>query len=70
MSIFKSMDFHVSPAYGRDYRSKAQAIADWFAGKDFILSATGQYISKRDTENMANEIWIRYDKMRKLVRVE
>ena len=23
------------PAYGRDYRSKAAALADWIAGKDF-----------------------------------
>jgi len=27
----------VTPAYGRDYTSKAKAIADWEAGKDFIL---------------------------------
>jgi hypothetical protein len=27
----------VTPAYGRDYRSKAQAIAAWEAGEDFIL---------------------------------
>lgn len=68
MSIFKTMDLHVVPAYGRDYKSKAQALADWFAGKDFILGLTGQYISKRDATGL--EVWIRYDKNRKLVKVE
>jgi hypothetical protein len=27
----------VTPAYGRDYKSKAAALADWEADKDFIL---------------------------------
>lgn len=68
MSIFKTQDLHVTPAYGRDYKSKAQALADWFAGKDFVLGLTGQYISKRDTEGMS--IWVRYDKQRKLVKAQ
>lgn len=68
MSIFKSMDLHITPAFGRDYRNKAQALADWVAGKDFILAMTGQYISKRDAENAS--VWIRYDKMRKLVKAQ
>ena len=68
MSMFKSMDLHITPAYGRDYRNKAQALADWVAGKDFILAITGQYISKRDAENFS--VWIRYDKMRKLVKAQ
>lgn len=68
MSIFKTQDLHVTPAYGRDYKSKAQALADWFAGKDFVLGLTGQYISKRDAEGMS--IWVRYDKQRKLVKAQ
>ena len=68
MSMFKSTDLHITPAYGRDYRNKAQALADWVAGKDFILAMTGQYISKRDAENFS--VWIRYDKMRKLVKAQ
>ena len=68
MSVFKSMDFPVQPAYGRDYKNKAQAVADWFAGKDFILAVTGQYISKRDAENIS--VWIRYDKSRKLIKAQ
>lgn len=27
----------VTPAYGRDYRSKAAALEDWETDKDFIL---------------------------------
>ena len=68
MSIFKTQDLHVTPAYGRDYKNKAQAVADWFAGKDFVLGLTGQYISKRDAEGMS--IWVRYDKQRKLVKAQ
>jgi hypothetical protein len=68
MSLFKTMDFHVTPAYGRDYRNKAQALADWFAGKDFILGLTGQYLSKRDAENAS--VWIRYDKARKIIKAQ
>ena len=67
MSIFKA-DLHVTPAYGRDYSSRAKALADWHAGKDFIVALTNQYISKRDATGL--EVWIRYDKNRKLVKVE
>ena len=68
MSVFKNMDWHVTPAPGRDYKNQKSAIADWQGGKDFILSVTGQYVSRRDADNMAVEVWIRYDKQRKLVR--
>ena len=68
MSVFKNMDIHVTPAYGRDYKNKDAAIADWYAGRDFIFALTGQYISKRDAQGM--EVWIRYDKHRKLIRAQ
>jgi hypothetical protein len=38
------------PAYGRDYRSKAALMADWNAGKDFLIQdmqASG-YVNKDD----------------------
>lgn len=38
----------LTPAYGRDYKSKAAVMADWNAGKDFIVQPSGQYISKND----------------------
>lgn len=28
---------NVSPGYGRQYKSKKAALADWLAGKDFIV---------------------------------
>jgi len=27
----------ISPAYGRDYKNKAAAVADFLAGKDFMI---------------------------------
>jgi hypothetical protein len=42
----------VSPAYGRDYRKKGDAEADWTAGKDFRIEGfghyAGAYVSSRD----------------------
>ena len=35
-------------AYGRTYTSKDLMIADWKAGKDFIIQQGGQYISIRE----------------------
>jgi hypothetical protein len=29
---------NLSPAYGRDYKSKAAVLADFYAGKNFVLS--------------------------------
>lgn len=36
------------PAYGRDYTSKAQVMADWDAEKDFLIVTFGEegYINK------------------------
>jgi hypothetical protein len=62
------MDVHALPAYGRDYKSKSAVLADWLAGKDFIDSRTGRYLSIRDAKEYALEVWIRYDKQRKIVK--
>lgn len=70
MSIFKNMDFHLTPAYGRDYKSRAAAEADYHAGKDFILAVTGQYCSKRDLSNMPGQVWIRYNNLRNTFKVQ
>ncbi len=32
------MEGTLTPSYGRDYKSKAVALADWNAGKDFMLN--------------------------------
>ncbi len=60
-------DIHALPAYGRDYKSKAAVLADWQAGKDFRCAVTGRYLSVRD--NLPAQVWIRYAKLTKLVRV-
>lgn len=70
MSVFKSMDFHLTPAYGRDYKNQNQVRADWHGGKDFVLAVTGQYCSIRDLKGMPGEVWIRYAGLRRIVKVQ
>ena len=37
----------LTPAYGRDYHSKAAVLVDWEAGKDFIIATmTHEYSGK------------------------
>lgn len=62
------MDIHATPAYGRDYKSKAAVLKDWEEGKDFRDALTGRYLSVRD--NVQSQVWIRYDKLRKIIRVQ
>jgi hypothetical protein len=62
------MDIHALPAYGRDYKSAAAAKADWAAGKDFQCAMTGRYLSVRD--EVPGEVWVRYARLTKLVRVQ
>ena len=60
-------DIHALPAYGRDYKSAAAVMVDWKAGKDFQCAVTGQYLSVRDV--VPAQVWVRYAKRTKLVRV-
>lgn len=57
----------ISPAYGRDYKSKKAAIEDLKAGKDFIVESVhspycGRYCSIRDLKGY--QVEIRYNKLR------
>ena len=61
-------DIHALPAYGRDYKSAQAVIADWKAGKDFLDFLEGHYFSIRDSR--PEQVWVRYDKRTKLVRVQ
>jgi hypothetical protein len=61
-------DIHAVPAIGRDYKSMAAVKADWAAGKDFRCTLTGRYFSVRD--NLPCEVWVRYARMTKVVRVK
>lgn len=59
----------VSGAYGRDYRSAKAALADWEAGKDFVIRDmmhAGSYVNRADAERDPNIIWvqIRFDRDR------
>jgi hypothetical protein len=47
------------PAYGRDFGSKADAIADWEAGKDWRYPAHGGYCSVRD-QAVGRTVLLRY----------
>jgi hypothetical protein len=57
----------VTPAYGRDYKSKKDAIADWNAGKDFQCQPQGCYISKREANEAGLAINIRYKKLQHVI---
>jgi hypothetical protein len=65
--MFNQLD--VVPAYGRDYISKNQLLADWNAGKDFRALHLGCYLSKDSVTALVkdgyNEINFRYSKQRK-----
>lgn len=56
----------LTPAYGRDYKSKAEVIAAFEAGKDFEYYhpfAGGSYVSKADFAPGAR-IALRYKRLR------
>jgi len=61
-------DIHALPAYGRDYKSKAAVLADWNSNKDFRCAITGRYLNKQSPFE-GQQVWIRYDKARKILRV-
>jgi hypothetical protein len=65
--MWAGADFHVVPAYGRDYRNVTQVKEDWHAGKDFMYQ--GRYISIRDVPK-GTQVWARYAKLAKIVRVQ
>ena len=58
----------ITPADGRDYTSKAKVLADYNAGKDFILARTGQRMSKRDVP-AGIRVMLRYSRLMKVVVV-
>lgn len=63
------MQFNVLvPAYGRDYRNANQVLGDWRTGKDFQCAVTGSYCSIRDFGPGSRLPWIRYNKLRSMVR--
>ena len=64
------MNIVVSPAYGRDYKSKKDVIQAWNEGKDFIIESQlhtggGTYISKDDLQP-GEKVELRYNRMTRL----
>lgn len=59
--------FTLTPAYGRDYKSKAAVIADLNAGKDFTAQPMGRYINLPQlVEAYATTINVRYQRLTKV----
>jgi hypothetical protein len=62
------------PAYGRDYKTQAEVLADWNANKDFwtadIIHGYGVATNKQDCDSMGLRVVIRYANKQKLVAVK
>lgn len=56
---------HLTPAYGRDYKSKKAVLADFDAGKDFVLSEgfRQSYINKEQIA-VGTSVQFRYNGLR------
>jgi hypothetical protein len=69
----KGQGMTLTPAYGRDYKSKAEVEADWNGGKDFQIASVGpwmgSYVTKRELVEVGGEkeVNIRYAKLSKVV---
>lgn len=57
----------LTPAYGRDYKTKTAAIADLESGKDWITQPSGRYCSTKDIPQGAT-VTLRYGNLRKTTR--
>ena len=61
----------VVPAYGRDYKSQKEVLADWNADMDFQIVSVqeyGRYINKQDADRTPDlNILVRYAKLEKVM---
>jgi hypothetical protein len=55
--------YTLTGAYGRDYTSRAAALADWNAGKDFRVYGSGPVVNKADADAAGLTVRIRYDRL-------
>ncbi len=58
----------LTPAYGRDYKSKAEVLKAWDEGKDFVIADmfhpdSGRFCNKQDVQESVN---IRYKGLRQV----
>jgi len=72
-----SRSITIGPAYGRDYPSKAKALADWDANKDFTIHDMffrGSYVNKQQVADLKRDgvtlIILRYHMMSKIVTIK
>ncbi len=61
----------LTPAYGRDYKSKAAVQADWDGDKDFIIADfghpyEGKPANKSALRSEVAQVTIRYSRVRKV----
>lgn len=64
----------IVPAYGDDYKTRAQAIAAWNNGKDFRIADIsnrddGRYVNKSDATKSNVTVMIRYNKLTEITTV-
>ena len=68
------MALHLTPAYGRDYKSKTQVTEAFNSGADFMahpFNGPSQYTNKPDLVAMGErEVNIRYSNQRKVCVVK
>ena len=67
------MHLTVVPAYGRDYKSKKEVLADWNANKDFQICCLfyfgGRRYINKDGVSKGVTINVRYDQQRKVLPI-
>ena len=59
----------VTPAYGRDYKSKREAKEAWLEGKDFQVQPSGQYCSKDSPFPKGTIIMCQYRKLTQIQEI-
>lgn len=68
------MRMTLTPAYGRDYRSKAAVLEAWQAGTDFVIASfgpdSGRYVNCDDLAGKPATLDIRYGELRKIIVIE
>ena len=67
----------LTPAYGRDYKSKKEVLVDWNGNKDFVIQCMmhpydGKYATRKELmENEPdNDFSIRYGQLMKVLPVK
>lgn len=64
----------LSPAYGRDYKSREAVLEAWNSNKDFMVESppnAGRYTSKKECQKLkVRAVTLRYDKKQKSVYLQ